>query len=238
MNKAIVVFALKEEFTPWRRRHRFTRLANFTGTGWAASLGSAEVCATLAGAGARGIQQVVELTGHLMPSFGVVTGVAAGLNRELRPGDLLVAQSVSGPEGGDAVASDPSLVDRAVQSGAKLVPKLITLPSVVRTVAEKKELAVLGDAADMESLPLMSYWSGRGIPSLALRVILDPADMPMTIDFEAAMDAHGQVRLNQILLLLARQPGLLPDFLHLAGQSRRVLKTLAGFLDRFFTQAE
>lgn len=238
MNKAMVVFALKEEFTPWRRRHRFARLANSPHAVSATSMGSIEIFVALAGAGARDLQQVAELTSHVMPSFGIVTGVAAGLHRELRPGDLLAAQSVSGPEAGETIASDPYLVDLAVESGAKRVAKLITLPRIARTAAEKAQLAGLGDAADMESLPIMTYWSGRGIPSLALRVVLDPVDMPMKIDFEAAMDAHGQVRLNQIMLLLARQPGLLPDFLHLARQSRRTLKTLAGFLDRFFSRQE
>ena len=55
----------------------------------------------------------------------------------------------------------------------------------------------------------------------------------MTCDFEAAMDAHGQVRLAKIMSQIARHPELLPDFLHLAVQSRRALKTLARFLDGF-----
>jgi hypothetical protein len=101
-------------------------------------------------------------------------------------------------------------------------------------MAEKVRLASLGDAADMESLPLMKQWSARGIPSLAVRVILDPVEMPMTCDFEAAMDAHGQVRLTQILAQLARRPQLLPDFFRLARQSRCSLTILARFLDRFF----
>jgi hypothetical protein len=85
----------------------------------------------------------------------------------------------------------------------------------------------------MESFPLMKEWSARGIPSLPLRVILDPVEMPMTCDFEAALDAHGQVRITKILAQLARRPRLLPNFLHLARQSRLVLMRLARFLDRF-----
>jgi hypothetical protein len=96
----------------------------------------------------------------------------------------------------------------------------------------------LGDAADMESLPLMKQWSARSIPSLALRVILDPVEMPMTCDFEAAMDVHGQVRIPQILAQLARRPQLLPDFLRLARQSRRSLIILARFLDQFFERLD
>ena len=138
-----------------------------------------------------------------------------------------------GPDGKERIPGDPTLIDLAVQCGAKPAPALITLPRIARTVVEKTRLASLGDAADMESLILMKQWSARGIPSLALRVILDAVEMPMTCDFEATLDVHGQVRITQILAQLARRPQLLPDFLHLARQSRRVLMILARFLDRF-----
>ena len=146
-----------------------------------------------------------------------------------------MAQSVSGPDGKPEIPVDPSLIRLAVECGAKPVPTLITLPRIVRTVEEKVRLASLGDAADMESFPLMTQWTDRAIPSLALRVILDPVEMPMTCDFESAMDAQGQVRIGKVLGQIARHPTLLPDFLHLAKQSRHVLKILAEFLDRFLS---
>ena len=202
------------------------------------SFGNIEVYVALAGAGAPDAHHFHDLTARLTPSLGIVTGVAAGLKPEWRPGDLLVAQSVSGPDGDARIPGDPRLIDLAVQCGAKPAPTLITLPRIARTTAEKARLASLADAADMESLPLMKQWSARGIPSLALRVILDPVEMPMTCDFEAAMDAHGQVRIMRILAQLARQPQLLPDFLRLARQSHRVLKILARFLDRLFERLD
>ena len=166
--------------------------------------------------------------------MGIVTGVGAGLKPEWRAGDLLVAQSVASPEGEPRIYGDPSLIDLAVQCGAKPAPVLITLPGIARTMAEKVCLAGRGDAADMESWPLIQYWSDRGIPWLALRVILDPLEVPMTCDFEAALDAHGQVRITQILAQLVRRPQLLPDFVHLARNSRRGLRILARFLDQVF----
>lgn len=234
MNKVLLAFAMKEEFAPWRRRHRFHRVKNSPHPAFATSIGSTEVFAALVGAGAPDLSNFDALTAHIAPSLGIVTGVAAGLKPEWRPGDLIVAQSVSGPEGEKGIVAPKSIIDLAVQCGAKSAPTLITLHRIVRTVEEKVRLASLGDAADMESLPLMQQWSARGIPSVALRVILDPVEMPMTCDFEAAMDAHGQVRIGKILAQLARRPQLLPDFIHLAGESRRVLKILARFLDHFF----
>jgi hypothetical protein len=234
MNKVLVAFAMKEEFAPWRRRHRFHLVANSPHPVFVTSLGSTELYVALVGAGAPDAHHFDDLMTQFTPSLGIVAGVAAGLKPEWRPGDLLVAQSVSGRGGEASIPGDSNLIDLAVRCGAKPAPVLLTLPRIARTIAEKVRLASLGDAADMESLPLMKLWSARGIPSLALRVILDPVEMPMTCDFEAAMDAHGQVRITQILAQLARQPRLLPDFLHLARQSRRSLMILARFLNRFF----
>ncbi len=115
---------------------------------------------------------------------------------------------------------------------------LISLPRIVRTAAEKARLASVGEAADMESLILMQQWAALGLPCLAMRVILDPVEMPMTCDFEAAMDTHGQVRITRILAQLARQPLLVPDFLRLAKQSRRSLAILARYLDRLLAAVD
>jgi adenosylhomocysteine nucleosidase len=238
MNKVLIAFAMKEEFAPWRRRHRFNSITTSPHPVSMTLIGNTEVYVALAGAGAPDSNHFLDLTTHLTPSLGIVTGVAAGLKPEWRPGDLLVAQSVSGPNGEAGIPGDPDLIDLAVQCGAKPAAKLITLPRIARTIAEKVRLASWGDAADMESLPLMQQWSARSIPSLALRVILDPVELPMTCDFEAAMDAHGQVRIMKIMAQMARRPQLLPDFLRLARQSRRVLMILARYLDRFFERLD
>ena len=230
----MLAFTLKEELAPWRSRHRFHRISNSQFNVSVTSFGATEVLASLTGVGGLGVHGFNDLLAQFTPTLGMVTGVAAGLRPEWRPGDLLAAKSVCAPDSLERIPGDPALIDLAAQCGAKPAPALVTLPHIARTVAEKTRLASLGDAADMESFGLVKQWSARGIPSLALRVILDPVEMPMTCDFEAALDAHGQVRVTKILAQLARRPKLLPDFFRLARQSRRVLMSLARFLDRFF----
>jgi adenosylhomocysteine nucleosidase len=238
MTNALVAFALKQEFAPWRRRNRFRPISGLPHHVSVTSFGAIQVYVALAGTGAAAADHMLGLVRQFAPSLGIVTGVAAGLKPEWRPGDVLVARSVSGPEGKGGIPCAPNLVDLAVQCGAKAAPVLITLPRIARTMAEKERLATLGDAADMESLPLMKQWSARGIPSLAVRVILDPVEVPMTCDFESAMDADGQVQIAKVLAQLTRHPQLLPDFLRLAMQSRRTLEILARFLDRFFERLD
>ncbi len=235
-NSALVAFALKEEFAPWRRRHRFHRIASSPHSVYAATFGSMQVYVTLAGAGAPDAQSIDTLAENFRPSLAIVAGVAAGLKPQWRPGDILVAEFVTGPGGASGVRSNPGLVEIAKECGARPARTLITVPRIVRTVADKVRLGHSADAADMESTPLMNYWCARNIPSLALRVILDPVEMPMTCNFEPTMDAHGQVQVHKIIAQLGGQPQLLPGFLRLARQSRRAMLSLAQFLDRFFEQ--
>jgi nucleoside phosphorylase len=238
MNKVLLAFAMKEEMAPWRRNHRFRSVTNSPHPVSVTSVGSTEVYVALAGAGAPNAPQLDELAFAIEPTLAIVTGVAAGLKPEWRPGHILVAETVSGLDRKVEIAADPKLIHHAVNCGAAPAPVLLTLPRIVRTVEEKLGLGTRADAADMESLPLMKHWSARGIPSLALRVILDPVDIPMTCDFESAMDDEGQVRISGILAQLAHHPGLLPDFLRLAKQSRIVLGLLAEFLDCFLENLE
>jgi len=172
MNKVLLAFAMKEEMAPWRRNHRFRSVTNSPHPVSVTSVGSTEVYVALAGAGAPNAPQLDELAFAIEPTLAIVTGVAAGLKPEWRPGHILVAETVSGLDRKVEIAADPKLIHHAVNCGAAPAPVLLTLPRIVRTVEEKLGLGTRADAADMESLPLMKHWSARGIPSLALRVIL------------------------------------------------------------------
>jgi nucleoside phosphorylase len=233
MKKALVVFALKEEFAPWKRRHGFRTVPNSLHPVSLASMGSADVYAALVGAGARGLKRISDLTTEIQPSIAIITGVAAGLKPDWRSGDILAAESATSPDQKISFRSDPNLLRLAVECGAKIAPKLLTLPRIVRTVDEKRQLGEMSDAADMESLPLMELWAARGIPAIALRVVLDALDAPMTFDFESAFDAEGQVQAAKVIGQVLRNPKLLPNLIHLARQNRRALRALAEFLDQF-----
>src|SRR5580692_9343065 len=115
INKVLLVFAMKEELAPWRRRHHLLSVANSPHPVSVTSIGSTEVFVTLVGAGGVNIKHINDLTTSIGPSLGIVTGVAAGLKPEWRSGDLLVAQSVSVPDGKPEIAAEPSLIRMAVK---------------------------------------------------------------------------------------------------------------------------
>ena len=236
-NRILLAFAMKEELAPWRRRHRFGPVVELPQQVSVTSIGATEVYVALVGAGYADGDLLDDLTNKIKPSVGIVTGVAAGLKPPWHSGNIVVAHTVTDAEGKTFFGSDEELTRLAMRLGAK-PGTLVTVPRIARTVEEKTQLANFGDVADMESFDFMLECAAKGIRSLGLRVILDPLEQPMTCDFMSAMDAHGQVRISKILAQLVRNPSLLPDFLHLAKQSRRVLNILAQFLDRFLGRFE
>jgi hypothetical protein len=235
VKKALVVFALKEEFDPWKRRHQFRPLPDSPHPVSIALIGDTEAYVALAGVGARAAERIGDITACIEPNYAIMTGVAAGLKSDSRSGEVLVATETRELASEQGITTDPELLRKAVESGARLVPTFLTVPRIVRTVEEKIRLGLNADVADMESLPMMSLWAAHVIPALSLRVVLDPVNTPMAFDFESAMNNEGQIRKAKIVGQLLRSPKLLPSLIHLANQNRRALRNLADFLDRFLS---
>jgi len=137
MRKVLVAFALKEEFAPWRRRHRFRPVSVSQRSISVATFGPTEVYVALTGAGGFTAHRFDDVMARFTPSLGIVTGVAAGLRPDWRPGDLLAAQSVCAADAKERIPGDPTLFDLAVQCGAKPAAALITLPHIARTMGKK-----------------------------------------------------------------------------------------------------
>ena len=74
MSKVLVAFALKEEFAPWRRRHRFRPISVSQRHVSVTSFGITEVYVALTGAGAPDAHHFDDLMAQFTPSLGIVTG--------------------------------------------------------------------------------------------------------------------------------------------------------------------
>jgi adenosylhomocysteine nucleosidase len=107
-------------------------------------------------------------------------GFCGALEPGLTTGDVIVAEAIDDRRGRMEV--DPALVARARSRLAAIglravVGRLRTVPGVVRSPEEKKELRLGGALAiDMESAPLARWARDRGVAFLSLRVVLDRAD--------------------------------------------------------------
>jgi hypothetical protein len=78
----------------------------------------------------------------------------------------------------------------------------------------------------MESAAMLEVAAGNNIPSLVLRVIIDPADMIIPDFIINHSDDYGQPRLAGLMLSLLKRPGQLPHLLRLARHYRAAVGQL------------
>ena len=76
--------------------------------------------------------------------------------------------------------------------------------------------------------------SARGIPFVALRVVLDGVGQTVPGDLAALDEASGELRLGQTVLALIRRPQLWPVARRLARQTRVAERSLRVFLTTLF----
>jgi len=231
--KVLVAFAVESEFAPWRRQPRYGWKQGATGFAYHGAAGNAEVLVVLTGVGGRRAEDLADWAMRYEPRVGIVTGLAGGLERDSRPGDILVAEGATNLSQTESAQSDPTLVRLGVECGARSVPRFLTVPRVARTGREKSLLTGAGDAVDMESLVLMPRLSRLGIPVVALRAIADSVGTELPWDFEAATNARGELRTWGLLAQLARRPQSLPGFVRFGLSSWRAAKALSVYLERY-----
>ena len=108
----------------------------------------------------------------------------------------------------------------------------MTVAAVVATAAAKAALFSTSGAraVDMESAAIAEAARRRGLPFIAVRVIIDRAGDAMPDSFVAAFDANGDFSVWRLLGQLLRAPGELGAVLRLAGifhQANRALAAVA-----------
>ena len=148
---------------------------------WIARRPEVRVVRTAMGERAR---ETMEGLGSEMPdaSLLIATGFCGGIDARIRRGDLFLARFVR--HRGQEIRVDPGLLKwarNALHGGSAglHVGPCASVDHVLRP-AEKRTLAADGvTAVDMESGPLARWAADRGTPFIALRVVLDPADVDL-----------------------------------------------------------
>ncbi|MDR5768125.1 MULTISPECIES: phosphorylase [Caballeronia] len=165
---------------------------------------------------------------------GIVSfGTAGGLAPDLKPGALIVADSVCGPFGElhtdaawsarivDAFAGTP--VERVTRRG-----KTAGVTAPVKTEAEKRSLhsSTGALAVDMESHIAGAIATARGLPFAVCRAVVDPAWRTLPTAATAGLRDDGTTAIGPILRELVRDPAQLGALLRLASDARAARATL------------
>lgn len=167
-------------------------------------------------------------------------GLAGGLDPELAPGALVIADTVLDPDG-QCSPCDPTwnaTLRQAVASPDTVGGTLLTSDSPLATPRAKARVHASPHhpiAVDMESSAIAAVAKRRQLPFVTLRVVADAADTSLPASALAALDADGRFRLLTFVSALLRHPGDLFRLPRLATSSRRAHRTLraaATTLDR------
>ena len=129
----------------------------------------------------------------------ISAGFAGALEKDLRVGHLLVAENFSSPQ-------VLGLAQQALADDGAFLGKLVTVPRMIETVADRESLNKTTGAAavDMETEILAEICAAHDLPMLSLRAISDtasePFPAPAQVLFDVAKQKTNFVRLGSYLL--------------------------------------
>jgi adenosylhomocysteine nucleosidase len=228
----LVTFALDWEFRPWRKLRAF-RQAPDDDRVFHAQIDGHRVQAILTGVGAQNAVRTLRASLHENPDLCVASGLAGGLKRQHRSGDILAACGVRRQPAEEILKSDSRLFNLAVEFGAKAAESFISTSEVVRTSKQKSVLGAFADAVDMESFFVMEEMARLGVPCVAIRSIADGVELNLMCDFDRTLDASGHVRISQVLGQVACSPKELWPLMKFGLVSSRAAAVLTRYLDSY-----
>lgn len=157
-------------------------------------------------------------------------GVAGALDPNLRPGDLVLPESVYNERLLPVSLTWRSQVQKSLPSHLRIIGgKLATSKKVLTSLSEKHEFAKITGAfaVDLESSAIAEVAESSSIPFLAIRAISDPVEFSPPLALLNAVNSDGSANLGKILSLLLRRSVTLSTLLHLARDVRIARSTLS-----------
>jgi adenosylhomocysteine nucleosidase len=215
----LVCFALKEEASP------FHKIA-------AARPG---VFTLIVGIGRQNAAKAVRgFLAASTPEMVLTCGFAGGLNPELKLGDVVFEIGDRQPAAGNQ--SEPPYVgcyEKLLAAGAKPA-KFFCADRIATTVVEKKKLrADTGaDAVEMESAAIAAVCQEHGIACVTVRVVSDPADEDLPLDFNALAKPDKSLDFGKLAWAIAKSPGKIGALRELQKKTTFAAKQLAAVLGR------
>jgi adenosylhomocysteine nucleosidase len=163
------------------------------------------------------------------PAWIISAGLSGALRSELQHRDIVVGTGVRNSAGRSLSLNlnYPADPNRGIFSGT-----LLTSEHVVRSIAEKQELAATTGclAVDMESFAVAQACSSLGERCMAVRVISDDLSADLPAEAVAIFAKNGFRRWGAVAGSLWNRPGSASDLWKLREQAIAAADSLAGFL--------
>ena len=155
-------------------------------------------------------------------------GIAGGLDAALRPGDIVLPDTILGATGAQHRASAEWHAAVMQELPRVAIGALLAARKPIGTVAEKAAVRAASGAlaVDMESGAVAEAAGEADVPFLALRVIADPADRAVPPAALHGIAPDGSRRPLAVLLRLVMRPSDLPPLIRLARDSDAALRQL------------
>lgn len=155
-------------------------------------------------------------------------GLAGGLSPDLKPGAIVIADTIITPDGYGYV-TDAALAARLLAALPNAVRRPIAgSDDIVASATAKADLnrRTRAAAVDMESHQIARIAQRAGIGFIAVRAIADPYDTALPETALTAVGADGKPDIARVIAGLVRRPGDLPALLRLGGYSRKAHEAL------------
>jgi len=158
-------------------------------------------------------------------------GLAGGLDKNLQPGALVVADGVISPDGRrwPVDAAWLSGFQRATEGNLDAtVAPIAGSDTAVTSRREKAELRERSGAAavDMESHAVAEACDGAGVSFLALRAVADPLGRTVPGWVMDGLGQNGRINLSAMIAGVALHVWDIPGLISLAADSRKAQGTL------------
>lgn len=166
-------------------------------------------------------------------------GCAAALSASLKPGDLVLADTLIDAEDAqigihqDWLKFTKSLLSTHLKIHSGSLAESLT---IVATGKDKKHLHTQTGAValDMESITIAKVALQNDLPFLAIRAIADPVNMDLPKAINHSLNNEGDIVLGKLLLFIALHPAELPGLIKLGlhfNAAKNTLKSVAKQLD-------
>jgi adenosylhomocysteine nucleosidase len=126
-----------------------------------------------------------------------------------------------------------NLKEKLLAVGARPA-KFFCADEVATTAADKQKLhrETGADAVEMESAAIHAVCVKHGVPCATVRVISDPADADLPLDFNALARPDKSLDYSKLLLAIAKSPGKIGALMKLQKQTQFAAERLAQVLFR------